>query len=86
MLETEIDIVDFAPAVASENKARKMITLLADLQLEGISLKSPRVRVWIDKNGDMARTTHTTCMGMRSTATQEQWGKSLATSKILECK
>ena len=27
--------------------------------------------------------THTTCIGMRSTATQEQCGKSLATSKIL---
>lgn len=31
----------------------------------------------------MVMMTHTTCIGTRSTATQEQWGKSLATSKIL---
>ena len=70
MLKAEIDVVDFTP---TRPNVRKMSTLviapISHLQFGGRSLEVEWIRV---KTGAVMAMTHTTCIGTRSTATQEQ--------------
>jgi hypothetical protein len=82
VLKTKIDIVDFAPVPASENQTRANEYTSCRPAIRRHIAKTV-ARKDTDGNGVGAMATYTTCMGTRSTATQEQWGKSLATSNIL---